>query len=165
MNRATERGLHLDEDFRQQKIEWRLQRIVWPLLVLLLVAVMAGLLGQGPIARASVGSPEAGITMEYRRFVRQTTPDQLVVRLQAGAQRVRLRIDGRYLDAVAVERVFPEPETVLSGPQAATLEFDARPGEWTVVRIELRPQEVGTVDGWIAVDEGPPHAFSQFVYP
>ena len=165
MNTASRRHLHLDEDLHQQKIEWRIQRIVWPLLTVLLIAIAAGLLGQGPIARAQAGSASAGITMDYHRFLRRMTNDTLELKLQAASERVRLHIDARYLDAVELERVFPQPETVLSGAQATTMEFSGQPGQWIVVHVELKPQHVGTVDGWIAADEHPRQPFSQFVYP
>lgn len=165
MPRASSPSLHLNDDLRQQKIEWRIQRIVWPLMTVLLLAIVAGLLGQGPIARAQAGSEQAGITMEYHRFLRRQAPDTLELRLLASSDRVRLHIDARYLDAVELKRVFPEPETVLSGTDATTLEFAGRPGQWTVVHIELKPQEIGGVKGWVAVDERAHQPFSQFVYP
>ncbi|MCM5679610.1 hypothetical protein M8A51_08700 [Schlegelella sp. S2-27] len=165
MPRASSPRLHLNDDLRQQKIEWRIQRIVWPLMTLLLLAIVAGLLGQGPIARAQAGSGDAGVTMEYHRFLRRLAPDRLELKLLASSERVRLHIDARYLDAVELERVFPEPEAVLSGTEATTLEFAGRPGHWTVVHIELNPQAIGTIEGWVAVDQRAHQPFSQFVYP
>jgi hypothetical protein len=165
MPRPSSPSLHLNDDLRQQKIEWRIQRIVWPLMTVLLLAIVAGLLGQGPIARARAGSADAGVTMEYHRFLRRQAPDMLELRLLASSDRVRLRIDARYLDAVELKRVFPEPQAVLSGTDATTLEFAGRPGSWTVVHIELKPQEFGGVEGWVAVDERAHQPFSQFVYP
>ena len=165
MNRASASRLHLNDDMRQQKVEWRVQRIVWPLLTALLLAIAAGLLGQGPIARAHAGSASAGVTMDYHRFLRRMATDALEFRLQATSARVRLHIDARYLDAVQLGRVFPQPQAVQSGMQVTTLEFSGQPGQWVVVRLELKPQEVGAVDGWIAVDERPRQPFSQFVYP
>ena len=165
MSEAPPRELQLDDDLRQQRLEWRMQRIAWPLLVLLLVAIMLGLLGQGPLSRAQAGAVQAGITMDYHRFMRRLSAETLELQLQPGSERVRLRISGDYLDAVELERSFPEPEEVRAGRDDTTMVFRAQPGQPVVVRLEVKPKEMGTVDGWVAVDDGPRQRFSHFVYP
>ncbi|PPE71627.1 hypothetical protein IS481_12890 [Caldimonas thermodepolymerans] len=157
--------LSLNADPRQQRFEWRLQRIVWPLLALLLVAVAAGLLGQGPAARASGGSEAAGLTMRYQRFLRRGSPEALELRLRAASDEVRLQVAARYLESVAWSEVFPAPLRVTADDEAATLVFHARPGQWTVVRVQLQPRGVGTAQGWLAVDGGPRQPIGHFVYP
>ena len=157
--------LQLDQDFRQQKIEWRIQRIAWPLLAALLVAIMLGLLGQGPLSKAQAGSADTGLTLDYHRFMRRLSPETLELQLQASSDRVQLRIDGAYLDAVDVEHTFPEPEAVRSGRDETVMVFQAEPGQPVVVRLEVKPKDMGTIDGWVAVDDGPRQPFSHFVYP
>ena len=165
MPSAPHPELQLDQDFRQQKIEWRIQRVAWPLLAALLVAIMLGLLGQGPLSKAQAGSADAGLTLDYHRFMRRLSPETLELQVQGTSDRVRLRIDGAYLDAVDMERSFPEPQEVRSGRDETTMVFQAEPGQPVVVRLEVKPKDMGTIDGWMAVDDRPRQPFSHFVYP
>jgi hypothetical protein len=42
-------GLQLPQDLRFLRVEWKLQRLAWGALALILVAALAGLLGKGSL--------------------------------------------------------------------------------------------------------------------
>lgn len=149
---------------RQQRLEWAVQRVAWPLLSVVLVAIALGLFGQGPLAKAQVVAGE-DFSMEYHRFARRQSPDALELRVVPREPRLRVSLARGYTQAVDVEHIFPEPDRMAVAPDATVLEFDARPGEPFDIRLQVRPSDMGRVHGWVAVGEGPRHVFSQFVYP
>ena len=62
------RDLQLCENLGQQRTEWAVTRVLWPLLYALLIAIAFGLLGQGPLARAKVEGENGALILEYKRF-------------------------------------------------------------------------------------------------
>ena len=49
--------LAIREDMRHQRLEWAVERVGWAAVALVLVAALAGLLGHGPLSRATAGEP------------------------------------------------------------------------------------------------------------
>lgn len=163
MERLRSSDFDSGEDTHQQRVEWTVQRVAWPLLVLLWLAIGLGLLGQGPLARARATGPD--VTVEYHRFVRRLSPEALEIRVVPRSERLRLQVARAYTEAVDVEHVYPQPVRTVGVDGATQLEFDVTPGQPFVVRLQTRPQSLGRVHGWVSVAQGPRLAFTQFVYP
>ncbi|MEW6705187.1 MAG: hypothetical protein AB1430_10090 [Pseudomonadota bacterium] len=158
-------GLQLDQNLRQQRREWWLQRVAWVLFTLLLLAVALGLAGQGPLSHEQRASADGTLRVEYQRFLRRHTPETLELQLQATSDRVLLRVDNAYLHRVEVENLFPEPREVWAEDDATVFEYRARPGGRLQVRLTLRPESPGRLRGWVSADGGEPLRLAHFVYP
>jgi hypothetical protein len=171
-------GFEVSEDLRQERREWQVQRIVWPLLYLLLLGTMLGLFGNGPLSTTQTGT--AALQLEYQRFLRHRAPDTLQLSIAPTAGNTTVLLDRAYLQHIHIETVSPEPERVIAGTDAVRFVFHtenngrdandrAANGRATNGRAEIvfdvRPQKVGAVDGWIALEGQPRHRFTQFVYP
>jgi hypothetical protein len=158
-------GLEIDADLRQQRREWAIQRIAWTLLYTLLLGIILGLLGRGPLSSTVVASKDGGLRLEYERFLRHRSNAVLHITLRAASDKVQLKLDSAYLQRIDLEQVTPDPERVIAGSDSVTFVFNTRPGASVQATVEYFPQHVGMLHGWIGVDDGPMQAFSQFVYP
>ena len=157
------RELPVDEAPRQQRIEWRLQRVAWALLCLLLVAVMLGLLGQGPLARTQVHG-DGGAVLDQARFGRREAPQTLWLQATPATRQLELALDNRLLQQAEIEQVVPQPREVVAGPERTLMRFDADAGRVLVLQLRLRAQQSGWLQGGLLVD-GRPLRLSQFVFP
>ena len=166
MERQRYPGLEIDDDIRQQKSEWVLQRVAWLLFTALLACIMLGLFGRGgPISRVESESDDGLLQVEYERFIRNHSPDKLQLTIQARSDTVRVRLDGEYVRRIQIDQVIPQPERVIGEEGAITYVFNTRASASMRAAIHFSPDHIGKLDGWIAVDGQPRQAFSQFVYP
>ncbi len=157
-------NLDIDQHLRIQAFSWILQRVGQVLMVLFVGAALLGYLGRGPLSRATAGDP-AYLAVEYNRFERRTQESVLIVHL--GPQpsgRVRLWFDERYVSALPIMAVLPDPEDVevREGRLVATLRVS---GASSTIRIVTKPEAIGSVQGRLGILEGPEVRFSQFIYP
>jgi len=164
---AKNGGIDLVDDISFQEKTWRVQRVGWIVMALLVAAGLAGVFARGPLSRAEAQG--AGLRIEYERFERYQAPSEIRVRLTPEAVvdgSVALMLDGDYAGRVPVERIDPEPER--SAPTAGghvhyfPVPRDARPG---TVTFQIRPQRVGLVHGRIGIAGAAPISFTQFVWP
>jgi hypothetical protein len=157
-------GLEINEDLRHERREWGVQRVAWILLYLLLAAIALGLFGNGPLSKTVIGTDDAPL-LEYERFMRHRSPDTLRVTAVPSGGKVTVALGRRYLQRIAIQQIEPVPERVVAGVDATQFIFSAVSTQAVEVLFEIRPDRVGSADGWIAVNGGERHRFSQFVYP
>ena len=168
---STERvgTLKIGQDLEFQRRDWVVQRVGWVVMALMIVAALAGLLGPGPLSKASAGGADAPLRLEYNRFVRYLAPTALRVQLvpgQAENGQARVWIDRSYLDAVRIQSITPEPEKVESEPDRMIFTFSVAASERPVVAaFHFEPEQIGPLDARAGLDEQETVSFSQFVYP
>jgi hypothetical protein len=162
-------SLEIAQDIDFQRREWRAQRIGWVVMALLVLAAMAGLTGNGVLARATAGGPADPIRLEYARFDRMQSPSSLRVEVAGdavGGEVVELLIDRAYLQGVQIEKVVPEPESVRGAENDLLYVFAvAEPGRPLTVSFDLRHNDFGVKGGRVALPDGPALEFGQIVYP
>lgn len=169
MAKSTAQGIQIDEDRAHQRRGWRMERVAWGAMALVLVAATLGLFGYGPLSRATAGSPE-GLSMEYDRFQRAKAPTEYrfdVDPALAADGRLRLRFDRSLLDEVELQSVVPEPEAVRAGPGYTEFEFAVAPGAQRAARVEFQfqPSTFGRVRGRVSAPGAPPAIVDQIVFP
>ena len=167
LKRVSELEIH--QDLGHERLEWRIERIGWVTMALLLLAALIGLLGAGPLSSATAGDKDSALRVEYNRFERYRAPAMLRVHLGSGAVRngkVRLWLSRNYVENIELRHIDPEPESVevthdrliytfrvpdASRPTAVTYHLEAN-------KFWRRPVSVG-------LDSGPQLSFNQFFYP
>ena len=157
--------LELEDNPQFQQREWRVQRICWVFFFAVIIAVMLGVIGNGILSRTELGAVGAPLRMEYQRFLRFHSPDELRLAIRSPGTTAKLIFESQYFKDIGVQSILPEPRTVMMTNEAVSLIFNAVPLEETRITISIRPDTVGNRAGWVAVDNHPRHAFSQFVYP
>ena len=168
MARQQQRGMQIDEDLAHQRLEWRLERIGWAAMALLVVAALVGLLGYGPLSHASAGDA-ATLAVDYDRIQRASAPTAYrfhVAPALAGNGEVRLRFDAALLDEVELESILPEPREVRTGPGYTEFAFATAAGdEPATIMFEFRPATFGHVRGRVTSEGAPPLLFDQYILP
>jgi hypothetical protein len=161
--------LQIGEDVEFLHRAWRVQRVGWAVLVLILLAALLGLTGTGPLSRATAGSEGGPVRVAYERFVRANAVTDLRVRLGPGVARegrARLWFDRQYLDKVEVTGVVPEPESVEVSPDRVTYVFLAGEGGGPVeLALDLTPMRFGSWSGRMGAGDAEPVRLRHFVYP
>lgn len=124
-------GLELEDDMRFQHRLWRIERLGWLLMALLVVAAAAGL-GPGPLARTQASGER--LLVEYDRVARLDTATEIDLRTGPGT--TELRLTGSLLRDAEVHDSFDAP--LRAGPDGA-LQLDAM-GD---TRLVLTPRGIG----------------------
>jgi hypothetical protein len=148
---------------------WRLQRISWVILSLLLLGGVAGLFGHGPLGRATLHPPGSMLELHYDRLARRETPTFLELRLDKSAiasGRIRIRLNRALVDKMQIKQIVPQP--LLAEPLAdgARFTFQTDPScDSAILVISENPASPGFIEAEVTVEGAEPVHFRQFVYP
>jgi hypothetical protein len=161
--------LEITQDLPHERLEWRLERIGWSVMALVLLAALAGLLGPGPLSRATAGEPGAPLWVEYHRFARYQAPAMLRVHLGPGTARAgqaRLWLNRDYVEHIELLHIDPEPEKVEVLPDRLLYIFNVPdPARPTAVTYYFEANTYGHLPLRVGLEAGPQLAVSQFYYP
>lgn len=159
-------SLEVAEDPAFQHRSWRIQRIGWLVMALLVLGALGGVFGAGPLSRATEESAE--LSVEYPRFARLQAPVRLTLRFPAQAARngeVRLWLERRYVEKAKLERVVPQPREVEASPERLTYVFAVAGGEGlAAATFHLEFDTFGLVEGRAGTGSRV-LSFRQLVYP
>lgn len=148
---------------------WRIQRVCWVVLGLLLAGGVAGLFGHGPLSEATADAAGGGVHVRYQRVARRETPALLTVRLAGPALAsgsIRLRLTRTPGDRMQLKQVIPAPLSTEPLADGVRFTFAADPTlDSAVVVFVESPTTPGVVEGEVAVEGTPPVRFRQFIYP
>lgn len=161
--------LEISESVQFQEREWKVQRIAWTLLALLVLLALAGLFGTGPLSSASVADADGALTVGYERFIRHDGRSTLSIDVtgdQASNNEIEVWLSNDYVDAFEVQNVTPQPADVISAGDRTIYVFAIDdPTSMLSVSFSLRPDDMGRVSGEAGVTGGPTVSFDQISYP
>lgn len=162
-------SIQIDEDRDHARREWRMERIGWLVMALLLVAGLLGLFGYGPLSQGQAGDPGT-LSVEYDHLQRASAPSEYRFTVAPSLVRdgeLRLRFDDALLDEVDMESIIPEPKEVRSGPGYTEFVFAVNPGKGPPARVQFQFQQAtfGHVRGNVTADGAAPLVIDQFIYP
>lgn len=177
VNDHTERTRHsaalqIDEDPQFQERMWRIERMGWWAIGGILVAAAAGLFGHGLASRATLAITDPArqsshLTLEYDRFTRAHSESQFIVSRPAGPAEGgawSLWLSGNYLSGVEVLRITPDPASQEPVSGGVRYLFRIQDEPQTVI-FRFKPERGGNLSGSLRVNEGPPTAFRQWIFP
>jgi hypothetical protein len=161
--------LEFHQDLPHERLEWRIERIGWVTMALLLLAALIGLLGPGPLSSATAGGRDSALWVEYNRFERYQAPAMLRVHLGPGAARdgkARLWLSRKYVENIELRHIDPEPESVEVAHDRLIYTFSAPdPTRPTAVTYHLEANKFWRMPVSVGLDGGPQLNFTQFFYP
>jgi hypothetical protein len=148
---------------------WRIQRIGWFILVLLLIGGVVGLFGHGPLSKATLNVPGSDLRICYQRLARRETPTALELRLGKTALasgQLRLRLNQTLVEKMQLKQIVPAPLKAEPLADGVRFIFQTDPSrDSALVYFAENPTTPGFVDAEIAIDDEAPVHFRQFIYP
>lgn len=161
-----------NEDFakvmRHHRKAWRIERIAWFVIALMLAAALLGVFGGGVLSEAQVGSRQT-VMVEYDRLLRSSAPSLMRFRVHPSLRRdgaVRLRIDRSIVSRMEIESIVPQPLSQASGADYNEFVFAVAPGESpATIDLRYRPSTFGRMRGEVSIAGEHALAIDQFVYP
>jgi hypothetical protein len=160
-------SIEVDQDLDHARVLWRVQRIGWAAMALVILAGLLGLLGsQGPLTRAQAST--TGLSIDYDRFARHGATSSLVAEVEPAPQSdtATLWLAREYLDGVEIESVIPDPERTETRDDVVLFTFMAkdrsRPARIT---FNVRPGQYWSEEIRVGVDGGGSLSVRQFIYP
>lgn len=145
-------GLDIAEDIAFHRRFRKVERAGWGVMIVLVGAALAGLLGNGPASRASLQQGAASV--RYERVVHHGSPAALSFAVSGAAPsgpHVAIALDSDYVSAMALEHIVPEPLRVESSAAGVTT-FVFATGDGTLrARFAFRPDHVGVRASAVAV--------------
>src|SRR5687768_18123879 len=104
------------DTWQSEQQAWKIQRVGWAALLVFLGAAAAGVFGSGPLSPTEVSSEGGALTVEYQRFVRHRSPNEIAVRIAPRAwpnDVVRLEVPAAFFEKGGLDRVMPAPRAVV----------------------------------------------------
>jgi hypothetical protein len=161
--------LQVDQDLEYQRREWTAQRAGWVLMGLVVLAGLAGVFGNGPVARGVVRNADGSLRLEYERLTRKSAPGQLKVHLGPSFivnDTVRLWIDRQSAETLDIQQITPEPASVDAGADQFVYSFTVADGAAPAkILIDVEPNRPGWHRGRMGVVGRESLTFAQFIYP
>jgi hypothetical protein len=165
-----DRGLELEQDLAFHQRTWRMQCAGAILLLLIALAGLVGVFGDGPLSGTVTGDDTGGLRIEHERFARADAPQTMRIRVPAtpasAANLDRLALSRDFLDRVRMDAVVPTPVVAEAGPRQVAYLFAGQPapGE-TLATFHFTARSSGVLRVRVSAPGIPPLVVRQFVYP
>ena len=165
MGQSMERHgrLEIDEDFDHHVKGWRIKRVAWTFMGLLIIAALAGFLGPGPYSKTSAQGP-GGLHLEYERIARYNAPAHLHLKVPGGKEDLELSVPAQFVKEIELERIDPEPKEMRLSGQTHTWIFP-RKESGSELMINYRPKAFGPKKIRLEVKDAGTLEIQQFFMP
>lgn len=161
--------LEISEDLSFQEREWKVQRLAWLVMLVVIILALLGLFSTGPLSSTHQQSEDGSLQIDYQRFVRhdgRTTFSASVDGEHATNGEIEVWITTDYLERVNLQSINPQPDEVRDdGDRRIMVFLTDDPSADLSVALSIRPQEMWRLSGEVGVVDGPSVSFSQFSYP
>lgn len=149
-----------------QAWEWRWQRVGWILLAVLVIAALAGVLGDGPLSSTQLSSSDGALQASFDRFLHRSDPAVIVLRVSAEmrSKSLRVHVGSAFLRRVRILRITPEPQSEIARQEGIDFLFESA-GAPADITFHFEPEEWGPLQSDFALDAGSQVSVEQFVYP
>ncbi|AWN54123.1 hypothetical protein [Methylobacterium sp. 17Sr1-1] len=139
---------------------------VQSLIGLVIASGLAGLFGDGPLARAERAVPDTPIVLRYDRFLRAGFPSQMRIGITRPleAEHVAIDLNADFLQHVSVDATQPRAEAVDATPAGVTYRFRLGPERRGDITLMLSPREFGPVAARVSA-LGRPVDVPLLIYP
>jgi hypothetical protein len=160
--------LEINQDLNVQRQMWKIQRVGWAAMALIVVLGLAGVFGHGPASRVSAGDRQGPLWIEYERFGRHQGSSEL--RLHIGpadrSNPITIWIGPDYAAHVDIQQIIPTPVRSTLVDQGFAFDIDAADQRKPdVITLLLQFRNIGWVAGEIRSPGTDPVPIRQFIYP
>ena len=172
MIRMSTRQQHPAPEFNQdlsfQQRSWRVQRIGWVLIGIIILLALLGLFGHGLWSQTTARDPSLPISLTYPRFERYQSSSTLRVRIDKRlmTQTIAIWFSKDYVSRIEIQEIVPKPEQAETSSTGMIYTFrTAAPENGAEILVHLQMQAIGLVAGRIGLDDSHALSFWQWVYP
>lgn len=162
MSSLSHPDLDIQEHLPLQRLWWKIERVAWGVIALVLAAGLLGLFGGGLSQTTRSGD---GILVRFDRVARRGATSELHVRAEPSEHGVIVCVSKSFFDALELEGVYPHPERWGVTDEEVVMKF-ALPaaGSAAHLRVEYRPKG-GQLRGVVRVEGGGSVEVRQVVLP
>ncbi|MEQ4529980.1 MAG: hypothetical protein ABN478_01590 [Mixta sp.] len=160
------RSYPVQEHMRWQRIEWRIQRLGYVVLLAIVISGACGLFSKGFLSDREVVSSNGTLRVEYERFGRQQSDMAMTLRLQPQRGLYRVTLSGDGVDNFQFQSMQPQPLRAESRDRTLTLWYQTQSlNHGASIWLGGQPQSPGKYSFAISDSEGGNVQFTQWVYP
>ena len=158
--------LEINQDLGVQERMWRIQRVGWAAIGVIVLLGLSGLFGHGPLSHTTGGDLHGPLWLEYERFGRNQGSSELRIHVRPTSDPVRIWIGPDYTARVDIPHIIPEPTRSGIADNGFIFEVAAagmnEPG---VITVNLQFRAAGWVAGEARSPGFPAIPLRQFIYP
>jgi hypothetical protein len=169
MEKADRVGdLEVHQNLPYQQRMWKLQRVGWGLMGLVVWLAFLGLFGKGWLSSSSITNSEGNLRVDYERFLRHQAKSEITVHVRPGKgqQVIHLGLNKDYLQSIEVMNIVPQPEKTELRQDGLTFIFPVQSlDQFEKIHFFILPKNAGTAQAQLRLENQDPLVFSQFVYP
>ena len=155
-----------DEGFEKQ---WsRAERSGYVVMLVLVVAMLAGLFGRGPFSHRTVASPASGLAVDFEPVARSQCDTQVTFHIdnETDATTVDLFLDNHLVEPLGLHQFLPEPVVSQAAADGLRVTIAVPPHSHdTKLRIMLQPSVIGPVHIIARLQGREPLHWTQFIVP
>jgi hypothetical protein len=151
--------LEIDEHLDLQKKGWKLQKIGWLCIAIIMLAGTAGVFGEGPLSDQTKSTGKT--TVNYQRFFRHEAEMKILV--ESANHIASITLTGEYLKNFKVVRFVPEP--VNNNTINKAVRYNFLPAENHIVSLYMIPKEFGSINETMKVNEADTFNLRHLIYP
>ncbi|WP_299708334.1 hypothetical protein [uncultured Pontibacter sp.] len=160
--------LEIDEDIQLESNSWKIQRVAWVIMALVIIAALLGFTGDGGIGNLQslkAGDSSELLEVEYERFLRRSAPAEIKVKLAPSTSNslTDLHLSKDFYEKFQIDKVVPEPSEVYTHEQGITYSFTTANQPFSVT-FYLTPKGMGSLPLHFSTDKKKV-AITQFIYP
>jgi hypothetical protein len=162
------RTLQVEEDMAFQRRNWRAERIGWAVMAAILIAAALGLFAAGPLSSATAQDAQGVMVVEYERFMRQTAPVTMKIRVAASAataEGITLDIDEVFADTFKITEIRPQPAQSFATADGMRFRFTTASSAPATIYVHLSPERIGISRPELGLAGRPRIALTTITYP
>lgn len=169
MSKQDMTGLEIDQNLDFQEKQWRVERVAWVAILIVLVLALLGLFGTGWLSSATASSEGDTLGLDYERFIRHDGEASLDIEVnpdQVREGQVELWISTDYLEGIQIESISPQPDEVRGeGSRQVYVFLAGNPDAPVSISFSFSPDRMGRYSGEMGIVDGPGISFDQFSHP
>jgi hypothetical protein len=159
--------LEIEQDLPFQYRNWRIERISWIIIALIIVAACFGAFGHHTLVRVKGQTPSGQLSIEYDRFARYESNTEISIFVEtndASQKLFRLWMDDGYFNALRVVDIMPLPVRGEASEGRRAFVFQVDGGRFTA-RLLVQFQSIGIITGIISGNDGEQISLKHMVWP
>lgn len=162
----TSRSYPFREDMAFQQKDWRVERIGWCVMGLLVVLACLGLFSDGPLSATTAHDEARQLTVEHERFYRYGAASDMRWKVPGTpGTETTIAVGQPFLEAFTLETVTPTPSRMSATPDGIQMTFSRQEGSSLEILLALTPDKVGRAAFDIRLQGTQPVRISTFIYP